>query len=263
MNHRVVHTITVCLHGVDRIFDSGKPVTIARSPDVTLTVDSPWVSRIHAELSWQNGWVFTDKRSTNGVFIDGRRVDAPVRVARQLRLRLGDPASGPLLMLTPRQPTLDCRLRPPQQPAPGVSRTRKAQIEHLPPVRRPPPTAPISAPTGIPPAGLSIGRTRENQIVVDDVLVSRRHARLVPTPHGLTLEDLGSVNGTFVNGSRSQRTALRKGDTVTIGTVDLVVADGTLRYRRARPGRGRIDVAWCRLRGRRRQAPAGRYLAGC
>lgn len=242
MNHRVVHTITVCLHGVDRIFDSGKPVTIGRSPEVALTVDSPWVSRIHAELSWQNGWVFTDKRSTNGVFIDGRRVVAPVRVAQQVRLRLGDPASGPLLVLTPWQPTLDRRPRPPQQPAPGVSRTTKAQIEHLPPVRRPPPTAPISAPTGIPPAGLSIGRTRENQIVVDDVLVSRRHARLVPSPHGLTLEDLGSVNGTFVNGSRAQRTVLREGDTVTIGTVDFVVADGTLRYWRRAPAEAGLTL---------------------
>ncbi len=110
-----------------------------------------------------------------------------------------------------------------------------ASTTQRPPVRHRPSTAPISAPTRIPPAGLTIGRTGENQIVVDDVLASRRHARLVRIGEGLGIEDLGSVNGTFVNGARTRRTVLCEGDIVTIGKVDLVVAGGSVRHRQRAP----------------------------
>ncbi|MCZ4590051.1 ATP-binding cassette domain-containing protein [Rhodococcus opacus] len=235
MNKPGVHAITVRIHGVDRIFDSGEPVTIGRAPEVGLTVDSPWVSRIHAELSWQGGWVFADRHSTNGVFIDGRRVVQPVRVDARVQLRLGDPASGPLVVLTPHRSRRERSPAPAHTPTPDVHKTMMASTTQRPPVRHRPSTAPISAPTRIPPAGLSIGRTGENQIVVDDVLASRRHARLVRIREGLGIEDLGSVNGTFVNGARTRRTVLREGDIVTIGKVDLVVAGGTVRYRQRAP----------------------------
>ena len=74
----------------------------------------------------------------------------------------------------------------------------------------------------------TIGRTPDNDIVVSDVLASRRHARLTSSPQGLLLEDLGSVNGTFVNGRRVMAHRLSDGDVVTIGNSDFVTADGGL-----------------------------------
>lgn len=60
-----------------------------------------------------------------------------------------------------------------------------------------------------------IGRDSENDIVVDDVLVSRFHAELRARPDGLhELVDLGSRNGTFVNG--------RAGDRATVAELDIV-----------------------------------------
>lgn len=73
-----------------------------------------------------------------------------------------------------------------------------------------------------------VGRAPTNDFVVDDVLVSRQHARLVVGSGALHLEDLGSVNGTFVNGHRIGRVAVTDGDTVTVGNTDLVVSRGGL-----------------------------------
>ena len=72
-----------------------------------------------------------------------------------------------------------------------------------------------------------IGRAPENDIVVTDVLASRQHATLVPTPLGTEIRD-NSINGTFVNGTRVGSAILAEDDVVTIGNVDLVFRDGTL-----------------------------------
>jgi two-component system, cell cycle response regulator len=62
-----------------------------------------------------------------------------------------------------------------------------------------------------------IGRGRDAHVVVDDVGISRRHARIVRVDGAHFLEDLGSANGVFVNGSKVQRVALAGGDRVQIG----------------------------------------------
>ena len=77
---------------------------------------------------------------------------------------------------------------------------------------------------------MTIGRAAENDIVVSDVLASRQHATLVPTPLGTEIRD-NSINGTFVNGTRIGSAILTEDDVVTIGNVDLVFRDGTLSKR--------------------------------
>ncbi len=70
-----------------------------------------------------------------------------------------------------------------------------------------------------------IGRTPECQLSLDDPLVSRRHAILEIQPDGVYVQDLGSRNGVFVNGERAEvRTRLNEGDTIRIGTQDLVLS---------------------------------------
>ncbi|WP_144207831.1 FHA domain-containing protein, partial [Mycobacterium tilburgii] len=79
------------------------------------------------------------------------------------------------------------------------------------------------------PAGAqTIGRATDNDVVIQDVLASRRHAFLESTPAGIEIRDAHSVNGTFVNGVRVGSAVLTEGDVVTIGNVDLVFSRDTL-----------------------------------
>uniref|UniRef100_UPI0018D145AC ATP-binding cassette domain-containing protein n=1 Tax=Mycobacterium sp. Marseille-P9652 TaxID=2654950 RepID=UPI0018D145AC len=74
----------------------------------------------------------------------------------------------------------------------------------------------------------TIGRSTDNDIVIQDVLASRHHAFLTQTPLGTEIRDAHSVNGTFVNGVRVGSAVLTEGDVVTIGNVDLVFTRDTL-----------------------------------
>jgi ABC transport system ATP-binding/permease protein len=74
----------------------------------------------------------------------------------------------------------------------------------------------------------TIGRSTDNDIVIQDVLASRHHAFLTQTPLGTEIRDAHSVNGTFVNGVRVGSAVLTEGDVVTIGNVDLVFTGDTL-----------------------------------
>jgi DNA-binding NtrC family response regulator len=71
------------------------------------------------------------------------------------------------------------------------------------------------------PGGNCLGSASGNEIVLSARGVSRRHALLKLEPQGLTLEDLGSKNGTLVNGVRIQRSRLETGDLIRVGTVTL------------------------------------------
>ncbi len=62
-----------------------------------------------------------------------------------------------------------------------------------------------------------IGRADESSIQVLDMKVSRTHCRVEPDGDGLLLVDLGSVNGTFVNGHRASTCRVVPGDEVCVG----------------------------------------------
>ena len=66
----------------------------------------------------------------------------------------------------------------------------------------------------------------DSDIFLDDVTVSRDHCRLTVDEQGILLEDLGSTNGTYVNGDRVDRAALKPGDEVIIGRFHMLVALG-------------------------------------
>jgi hypothetical protein len=67
-----------------------------------------------------------------------------------------------------------------------------------------------------------IGRSEDNQLRLLDPGVSRRHVLVMATPGGYTIRDLGSQNGTYVNGSRVDESPLADGDRITIGEINLV-----------------------------------------
>jgi hypothetical protein len=68
---------------------------------------------------------------------------------------------------------------------------------------------------------LTIGRNPENHLFLDDVTVSRHHARVVRDATGFAMEDLNSLNGTYVNRRRVERYHLSDGDELQIGKFKL------------------------------------------
>jgi FHA domain/zinc-ribbon domain len=68
----------------------------------------------------------------------------------------------------------------------------------------------------------TIGRTPDCDIFLDDVTVSRRHAIVARGAGTFTLEDLGSLNGTFLNRHRIEQADLENGDEVQIGKYRLI-----------------------------------------
>ncbi|MFW6074163.1 MAG: FHA domain-containing protein [Chloroflexota bacterium] len=67
------------------------PVTvIGRNPKATIQIDATFVSSEHAQLSWERGtWWATDLHSTNGTYVNRRRIEVPTRLSPGDRLEIG------------------------------------------------------------------------------------------------------------------------------------------------------------------------------
>ena len=74
-----------------------------------------------------------------------------------------------------------------------------------------------------------IGRSSDLDMVLVEDMVSRKHAKISTHNGQVIIQDLGSTNGTFVNGEKIKRVRLREGDRILIGTsiIKLVTSDGT------------------------------------
>ncbi len=72
-----------------------------------------------------------------------------------------------------------------------------------------------------------VGRSSDLDMVLVEDMVSRRHAKIAYAGDTITIEDLGSTNGTFVNGEKVKKARLKEGDRVLIGTsiLKVVAAD--------------------------------------
>ncbi|MFI5378891.1 MAG: FHA domain-containing protein [Tepidisphaerales bacterium] len=68
-----------------------------------------------------------------------------------------------------------------------------------------------------------VGRREDCDLRIPLAEVSRKHCRIINENDTLRIEDLGSSNGTFVNGERAQEAALNAGDTIAVGPVTFVV----------------------------------------
>lgn len=208
-------TLQILPAGSERYFDGSRPVTIGRDSAADVVVLDAAASRQHAVLRLEGaGWVFEDRGSSNGSFLDGQRI-ARLPVDQPMILALGSEDGG------------GCRIRL-VPPAP-----RGALDPHI-------PTVPVfSGSTSAPgtftgtyrtSSRVRIGRALDNDIVVDDLLVSRHHAELRTAHDGsYELIDLGSHNGTYVDGRRvNGRVRLRDGALVSVGHTLLRLRHGTL-----------------------------------
>jgi len=73
-----------------------------------------------------------------------------------------------------------------------------------------------------------IGRSAELDMVLVEDMVSRKHAKIITDERSVTIEDLGSTNGTFVNGEKVRSCELKDGDRILVGTsiIKLVATAG-------------------------------------
>ncbi len=85
--------------------------------------------------------------------------------------------------------------------------------------------------------GLLLGRVASCDVVIADTKASRRHARVIVESGVVEIEDMGSSNGTLLNGKPVERRMLRDGDRVEIGKTVVTYREGAL------PGRSRPAAA--------------------
>src|SRR5271156_5919 len=78
----------------------------------------------------------------------------------------------------------------------------------------------------VPEKQIVVGRSSDLDMVLVEDMVSRKHARIAMQQDQIWIEDLGSTNGTFVNGEKIKRARLKEGDRVLIGTSILKVIAG-------------------------------------
>ncbi|MFG2127445.1 FHA domain-containing protein [Streptomyces sp. NPDC048751] len=174
---------------------------VGRDPLGDIVLDDSRVSWHHAVLKPDGDhWTLQDEQSTNGTYADGGRVHK-WDVGPGSVLRFGSPSDGPCVVLAGRPP-----------PAP----------ERLSAVANPVLTGTYRQPTSVrplPTRAFRIGREPDNDLVLHDLVVSRRHAELHTLPDGtFEIVDLGSHNGTYLNGQRVEdRARLGPGAIVGIG----------------------------------------------
>src|SRR5687767_1856163 len=75
---------------------------------------------------------------------------------------------------------------------------------------------------------ITIGRSSDLDMVLVEDMVSRKHAKITTDDKAVSIQDLGSTNGTFVNGEKIRKVELKDGDRILIGTsiIKLVALDG-------------------------------------
>ncbi|GFG97565.1 ATP-binding cassette domain-containing protein [Mycobacterium timonense] len=218
-------------------FAAGRDVVVGSDLRADLRVAHPLIARAHLLLRFDRGrWLAVDNNTLNGVYLDGRRVPV-VDIHDGQTINIGKPDGPRITFEVGRPPTRSFRRRDPgrtaAQPPADAGEFPTARVAVAgPEVHRPV--------TG---RGASIGRALSNDIVIHDVLASRHHAYVTPTPAGPEIRDANSSNGTFVNGVRVGSAALSEGDVVTIGNVDLVLRGGALvRRQEAATRAGGLEV---------------------
>ena len=89
--------------------------TLGRTPENDIVVNHPLVSRRHLAFVWRgNHWAVVDAGSTNGYFVNGRRL-GEFAISGPVQIRLGDPNTGPVIEVIPEQAQRPAHMPPPNR----------------------------------------------------------------------------------------------------------------------------------------------------
>lgn len=210
------------LHAGRRLPIAPAGTTVGRDPDCDVVVSSPRASRLHArvEADAEAGHVVVDLGSGNGTYLDGRRLHGTSRALRPGdTIAVGD---DELRYVTGQRTRLHASTLVP------AGEPRRVDL-----------TGPR----------LRIGRDAGNDLVLEDPNVSRFHAEVVVRDDVPEVRDLGSRNGTRVNGRPVARAPLVAGAQVTVGPYRLTF-DGAGFLARDDRGALRLDAEEVTVRGR-------------
>jgi ABC-type multidrug transport system ATPase subunit/ABC-type multidrug transport system permease subunit len=191
------------------VMSPGHDYHVGRDPLSDIVIDDARVSWHHAVLRPEaDHWTIEDENSTNGTYADGRRV-REWDVGPGSVIHFGSPSDGPCVVLLGRL----APERPSAVSMPGLTGT----------FRRPTAVRPLPTRT------VRIGRADDNDLVIDDLVVSRYHAELRALPDdSYEIADLGSHNGTYLNGRPVTGAAIGPGDIVGIGHSAFCLVGDTL-----------------------------------
>ena len=212
---------------------AGPEILIGRDKESDIQIPLNAVSRRHAKIVESDGqWFVEDLASTHGTTINGQSISTK---GKKL-LREGDviglvqaSVTFHLLDETNLEETSDDKTAIVAQKMVSdiLNRTdKKGDLPYLLVMNGPKEGTKILIPSEV--QELTIGRTEKADLRVDDVNVSRKHAKLKREWNDLVIEDLGSRNGVIVNGRKiSTPTRLNDADEIYLGAVHLTFIDPT------------------------------------
>src|SRR4051794_517333 len=201
-------------------------LTIGRDSDRQLVLPSASVSRRHARVYLEGGQpCIVDEGSANGVIVDGVRITQPTYINQGTRI---DVAEFQLAL----EPLGTGEALPPPSMPMGMPSGMGLPVgmATLQPSMR------IVAEGGpydgrmfeLAAAELAVGRAVDNDIVLDDPSLSRKHAKIYRRSAAeIEVEDLGSSNGTFINQRKIGRGTAHPGDTLRFGELGFRVEGDT------------------------------------
>ena len=228
----------VCLTDGREYTIGDRPLSLGRDASSDVVVSGHEVSRQHAEIRRDpDGYLLIDM-SVNGTYVNGQRVGKTHRLSRADVIRVGNDEfrfyadarhSGPQII-----PPMAAESEAAVSPAPSGASQRLSDTLLGVPVRNTPPSptaAPLASflfrsgelkgkrlPIKVP--VVNIGRGDYNDVVIADPSVSTMHAKLQRRETIWILTDLGSTNGTFVEGERlTGEVPLTPGTTLKFGDV--------------------------------------------
>jgi ABC transport system ATP-binding/permease protein len=198
--------------------DSAREYRIGRDDASDIPISDARASWAHAVIRAEGPvWVLEDVGSRNGTFLGSERISR-MEINGPCVVHFGHPEDGPVLRFELEQPD------PLLQEWGNKPQAASGDTTFMPGVLRDP-TSRVRIQAQV----TRIGRRPDNDIVVSDLGVSKQHAELRRTPTGgYSIIDLGSHNGTFVNGTRVNQVELNEDDIIAIGHATFRLVGGEL-----------------------------------
>ncbi|MEZ4599575.1 MAG: FHA domain-containing protein [Syntrophotaleaceae bacterium] len=207
-------------NGGDVSVELDKPrLNVGRDLGNDLVLDDSAISGFHAGIFCENGRVeLVDLGSTNGTFVNGNRVTGRIELRSWDTVRFGKTEME----------VLDPADRRPTSVMPAVSADKVESVIQTPSSLSKQPIAMLKSvsPGNTAPScmeiheRISVGRAPGNNLVLNTSTISSKHAEILVSDGALELVDLGSTNGTFVNGRKIGRQVLQNGDLIRFDEVE-------------------------------------------